>query len=149
MDAIITANGWISSVPYDPLRPYGVDFTDWVSAPALGGNIMVTVMLVLTAAAAACLIAGFRQKNSRRRARRTLNERVWKKSAVRISARRFLRHVFSSALARMLRQAKTPRRVMRMFTPESISSAVHSGMTMEAKIAAAMPGMAMMISTRK
>ena len=66
VDAIITANGWISSVPYDPLRPYGVDFTDWVSAPALGGNIMVTVMLVLTAAAAACLIAGFRQKNSRR-----------------------------------------------------------------------------------
>ena len=66
VDAIITANGWISSVPYDPLRPYGVDFTDWVSAPALGGNIMVTVMLVLTAAAAACLITGFRQKNSRR-----------------------------------------------------------------------------------
>ena len=62
IDAIITANGWISSVPYDPLRPYNVDFTDWVSAPALGGNIMVTIMIALTCAAIVCAVMGIKRR---------------------------------------------------------------------------------------
>lgn len=58
IDGIITANGWVSSAPYNPLRPYNVDFTDWVSAPALGGNIMVTIMLALVIAAVVLAVVG-------------------------------------------------------------------------------------------
>ena len=58
IDVIITANGWVSSAPYNPLRPYNVDFTDWVSAPALGGNIMVTIMLALVIAAVVLAVVG-------------------------------------------------------------------------------------------
>lgn len=65
VDAIITANGWISSVP-TTAAAVRRGFHRLGERAALGGNIMVTVMLVLTAAAAACLITGFRQKNSRR-----------------------------------------------------------------------------------
>ena len=59
---ITEANGWISTNTYDPLRPYGVDFSDWASAPTLGGNIAVTVMLALTLAAAALLALGVRRQ---------------------------------------------------------------------------------------
>lgn len=62
VDAIITANGWISNVPYDPMHPYSVDFTDWVSAPALGGNITVTIMLLLTCAAIVCAVMGIKRR---------------------------------------------------------------------------------------
>ncbi len=62
VDGIITANGWVSSVPYNPLRPYGVDFSDWVSAPALGGNIMVTIMLALVLAAVILAVVGARRR---------------------------------------------------------------------------------------
>ena len=64
VDGIITANGWVSTAPYDPLRPYYVDFSDWVSAPALGGNIMVTIMLAL--ALAAIILAALGVKNRAR-----------------------------------------------------------------------------------
>ena len=64
VDGIITANGWVSTAPYDPLHPYYVDFSDWVSAPALGGNIMVTIMLAL--ALAAIILAALGVKNRAR-----------------------------------------------------------------------------------
>ena len=62
VDGIITANGWVSSTPYDPLRPYYVDFSDWISAPALGGNIMVTIMLALALAAIILAAAGLKKR---------------------------------------------------------------------------------------
>ena len=58
MDGIIRANGWVSSVPYTPLKPYNADFSDWLSAPALGGNIMVTIMLALVIAAVVLAVVG-------------------------------------------------------------------------------------------
>ena len=62
MDGIIRANGWVSSVPYTPLKPYNADFSDWLSAPALGGNIMVTIMLALVLAAAVLAVTGARRR---------------------------------------------------------------------------------------
>ena len=62
VDGIIHANGWVSSAPYDPLRPYGVDFADWVSAPALGGNIMVTIMLAFVLAAVILAAIGIKRR---------------------------------------------------------------------------------------
>ena len=62
MDGIIRANDWVSSVPYTPLKPYNADFSDWLSAPALGGNIMVTIMLALVLAAAVLAVTGARRR---------------------------------------------------------------------------------------
>lgn len=65
VDAVIRANGWVSSVPYNPLRPYNADLSDWVSAPALGGNIMLTIMAALCVAAAVCVCVGFKKRSRR------------------------------------------------------------------------------------
>ena len=62
LDAIIRANGWVSSVPYDPLRPYYVDFGDWLSAATRGGNIMVTIMALLVLAAAVLAVIGAKRR---------------------------------------------------------------------------------------
>ena len=59
---VIEANGWIATNAYDPLRPYGVDFSDWAGAPTLGGNIVVTVMLALLLAALILAALGLRRR---------------------------------------------------------------------------------------
>ena len=64
---VIEANGWVATNTYDPLRPYGVNFSDWASAPALGGNIAVTVMLALALASAALLALGIKKRLDGRR----------------------------------------------------------------------------------
>ena len=64
---VIEANGWVATNTYDPLRPYGVNFSDWASAPALGGNIVVTVMLALAIASAALLALGIKKRLAGRR----------------------------------------------------------------------------------
>ena len=63
---MIEANGWVATNTYNPLRPYGVNFSDWVSAPALGGNIAVTAMLALALAAAVLLALGIKKRSEER-----------------------------------------------------------------------------------
>lgn len=49
-------------MPYDPLRPYYVDFGDWVSAATRGGNIMVTIMALLALAAVVLTVIGAKRR---------------------------------------------------------------------------------------
>lgn len=62
VDTVIRTNGWVSSVPYDPLRPYNVDFGDWVSSATRGGNIMVTIMALLVLAAVVLTVIGAKRR---------------------------------------------------------------------------------------
>ena len=62
VDTVIRTNGWVSSVPYDPLRPYNVDFGDWVSSATRGGNIMVTIMALLVLAAVVLTAIGAKRR---------------------------------------------------------------------------------------
>ena len=61
VEQVVTLNGWVSSRPYELLRPYGADFSDWLSAPARGGNIMVTIMLALLPAGGVCWSLPFKK----------------------------------------------------------------------------------------
>ena len=59
---VLWANGEDMIQPYDPLHPYNVDFSDWVSAPTLGGNILITILLALGLSAVILAALGLRQK---------------------------------------------------------------------------------------
>ena len=61
VEQVVTLNGWVSSRPYELLRPYGADFSDWLSAPARCGYIMVTIMLALLLAGGVCWSLPFKK----------------------------------------------------------------------------------------
>lgn len=58
VDRVLLAGDWLTNNHYDPLHPYNVDFSDWVSAPTAGGNVMVLILAALSAAAVVLAVIG-------------------------------------------------------------------------------------------
>ena len=58
VDRVMLADGWQASNHYELLHPYSVDFSDWVSAPTAGGNVMVLILAALLVAAVALGLLG-------------------------------------------------------------------------------------------